>query len=665
MLAIGLLAIVTGLPATPPARAELGVDSPLSAQQRARYKKAFAAAKAGKISSAHRMLAGEKSELARKLATWLYYTRSSKPAAFPDVVGFIQNNADWPQQRALRRAAEAAITAKTAPDQILGWFAKNPPVSVKARIRLADAFIASGQPNLGEVLVRKIWINDNLSRAVERRFYRKYRDLLTRDDHAQRLDRLLWDRKRGPANRMLSRVPPDYRKLGFARLSLIGSAAGVDSAIAKVPPHLIDHPALRYERIHWRRTKGFHESARELLWKPPQQLGRPEKWWRERRLQVRRLLRKGHISEAYRMAAAHGQIARAQIAEAEWLAGWIALSFLKDANSALGHFARGHEVVRFPISVARMAYWAGRAAQASDRRDIADRWYAIATRYPMTFYGQLAIARFDKPVALTLPSSPTPSARDAKGFRRHEIVRAIKLWAALRDKKMLRRFILHASKLAATPEQHQLVGALADSLDRADLGVAAAKIAVRAGVFLPETGYPIIPLPRRSGPEPALLLAVARQESEFNIRAISHAGARGLMQLMPATAKSVARSIKVRYDKRRLIEDAKYNATLGSAHLRDLLRSYRGSYVLSLAAYNAGGGNVRRWLRYWGDPRDPDIDVIDWIELIPINETRNYIQRVLENVQVYRYRLAGGMVPLDIREDLGGRQCDGGTTASC
>ena len=660
-----LLAILTGLPAISQVRAELGVESPLSSQQRALYKKAFAAAKAGKISRSHRLLIGSKSKLARKLATWLYYTRSSNPRSFSEIEIFIESNPDWPQQRALHRAAEGAISADAAPDQLLDWFSRNPPITVKARVRLADAFFTSGKPNLGEVLVRQIWINNDLPRTIERRFYRNYRQLLTTDDHAQRLDRLLWDRRRGAALRMLSRVPPDHRKLGFARLSLIGSAAGVDTAIAKVPPHLIDHPALTYERVHWRRSKGFHERARELLWQPPRHLGRPKKWWRERRLQVRRLLRKGHISEAYRMAAVHGQTERAQIAEAEWLAGWIALSFLKDASSAFGHFTRGHEVVRFPISVARMAYWAGRAAQASDRPQVADKWYAKANKFPMTYYGQLAMTRDDKPVAFTLPASPTPTARSTKGFRGHEIVRATKLWAALGDKRMLRLFILQASELAATPGQHQLVGALANSLDRVDLGVATAKIAMRKGVFLAESGYPIIALPPRSGPESALLLAVARQESEFNSRAISHAGARGLMQLMPATAKSVARSIKVRYDRGRLIDDASYNAILGSAHLRDLIRSYRGSYVLALAAYNAGGGNVRRWLRDWGDPRDDAVDVIDWIELIPINETRNYIQRVLENVQVYRYRLAGGMVPLDIREDLGGRQCDGGTTASC
>jgi len=660
-----LLAITTGLLSTTPVRAELGVDGPLSAQQRALYKKAFAEAKAGRIGKARSLLNGEQSRLACKLATWLYYTRSSRPAPFAEITNFIENNPDWPAQRALRQAAETAISNAAPTDQVLNWFSKNPPVSVAARIRLADAFFTSGQPNLGEVLVRQIWISNNLPRSIERSFYQNYRKILTKDDHAQRLDRLLWDRRRGAANRMLSRVPPDHRKLGFARLSLIGSAAGVDTAIAKVPPQLINHPALTYERVHWRRTKGFNERARELLWNPPQQLGRPKKWWRERRTQVRLLLRQGHVSEAYRMAAAHGQVERAQIAEAEWLAGWIALSFLKDASTALGHFARGHAVVRFPISVARMSFWAGRAAQASGRPKVADTWYGIATQYPMTFYGQLAMTRLDKPVPLTLPASPTPTPRSAKGFSSHEIVQATKLWAAMGDKRMLRRFILHASELAATPGQHQLVGTLANSLDRIDLGVATAKIAVRKGVFLAETGYPIIALPTRSGPESALLLAVVRQESEFNTRAISHAGARGLMQLMPATAKGVARSIKIRYDPSRLIEDPNYNAILGSAHLRDLIRAYRGSYVLALAAYNAGGGNVRRWLRAWGDPRDAEIDVVDWIELIPINETRNYIQRVLESVQVYRYRLAGGMVLLDIREDLGGQRCDWDTAASC
>ena len=647
------------------AHAEIGVDSPLSSQQRARYQKAFNAAKAGKIDTAHNLLRGAKSKLARKVATWLHLTRSPRTPSFSELTNLIEKNPHWPQQRSLRRAAEAAISAESDNEKILSWFAKNPPISSAARIRFAKALFAGGQPNLGEVLVRQIWINNNLSRSEERRFFRRYRKILTEDDHIDRLDRLLWDRRRGAAQRMLSRVPPDERKLGFARMSLIGSAAGVDAAVAKVPPHLAKHPGLVFERVHWRRTKGFHERARELLWVPPQQLGRPEKWWRERRVQVRRLLRKGHVSEAYRMASAHGQVGRAEIAEAEWLAGWIAISFLNDPARALGHFVRGHQVVRFPISVARMAFWAGRAAAQSNKPDVAEKWYAAAIQHPMTFYAQLALARFNSPTTLSLPADPSPTAREATEFRESELVRATRLIAAVGEKKTLRRFILHLADLATTPSHHRLVGGLAKSLSLPHLGVAAAKIAHRKGVFLPTTGYPIIDLPPGRGPEDALLLAVARQESEFNPRAISHAGARGLMQLMPATAKHVARSIKVRYDRTRLIEDATYNATLGGTHLRDLVRDYRGSYVLALAAYNAGGGNVRRWVRAWGDPRDPDVDVIDWIELIPIDETRNYIQRVLENVQVYRYRLAGGTVPLGIVEDLGTRPCDGGAAAVC
>lgn len=647
-------------------RAEPGIDSPLSAQQKRDTKSAFKAARVGRITRTRQLLRGDNRRLALKLAEWLYYTKSGAVPDFNKIARFVDANPNWPAQQNLRRAAETAMGKSVPTERVLEWFARHPPPNATARIRMAAAFFESGQPNLGEVLARQIWLNDNMRRAVEHDFYRRYRGLLTTEDHIARLDRLLWDRKRGAARRMLQRVPAEQRALALARISLIESAPGVDEAVARVPPGMIDHPGLVYERVYWRRTKGFHERARELLWEPPNQLGRaPPKWWHERRLQVRRLLRRGHVSEAYRMANSHRQTGRAEIAEAEWLAGWIALSFLEDAESALQHFTRGHGVVRYPISVARMAYWAGRAAHDSSKVELAEMWASTAAEHPATYYGQLALARHDRLVPFSLPRQPITTTSGTKGFRDSELVRAIRLLAALGEHKLLRHFLLHLSQLAETSEHHRLIGDLAASLDRIDLGVAAAKIAVRDGVLLPRSSYPIIGLPPHSGPEPALLLAVARQESEFNTRAISHAGARGLMQLMPATARLVARSIKVRYNHQRLIDDADYNAILGSAHLNDLIRDYRGSYVLALAAYNAGGGNVKRWLRAWGDPRDREVDVIDWIELIPIYETRNYIQRVLENVQVYRYRLAGGTVPLDIVDDLNGGLCGGRTGVSC
>ena len=646
---VGLAVLVAAAAAILPMTASAAASRSgmvLSAQDRELYLAAFAAAKANKWRAARRLAAHGRLPLAAKLIDWLYFTRPGPTASFVEISDFVAANPHWPKQTTLRRAAEKTLTGKTAPVDVITWFARFPPVSGIGRFRLGEALLAIGGHDDGREMLRQTWVRDDLPRRIERALYRRHRHSLSRADHASRLDRLLWDGKRGAAHRMLSKVDADHRRLGRARLALMEFAGGVDRAIARVPEHLKVHPGLAFERVRWRRAKGFHDRAREILLAPPENLTRPDKWWKERHIQVRRLLRKGHVSEAYRMARDHGQIAGASRAEAEWLAGWIALDFLGDHDAAYDHFITAYETVRFPISIARGAYWAGRAANAMGAPELAATWFRKAGNYSAVYYGQLALLRQHNPAPLVLPPDPVPNSAQAEKFRDRELVQAVRLLVELGRRDLMRPFLFQLNDTAETAGEHALIAVLAESAGTTDLAVATAKRSYRAGVLLPKRGYPIIELLAGIEPHRPLLLALARQESEFNAAAISPAGARGLMQLMPQTARSVARDLKIAYSKKRLTTDASYNARLASAHLADLLETYKGAYVLALAAYNAGPRNVARWLRQWGDPRGGQVDIIDWIELIPISETRNYVQRVMEAFHIYRYRLKGAAVPL-------------------
>ncbi len=597
---------------------------------------------------AQRLLARTGDPLVAKVVTWYRLTRQDPPASFDEIAAFIDANPNWPEPLRLRRRAEQALDDRVPPERVRAWFARHPPLTGRGRWRLAEALLAAGEEAEGTELLRRAWVDGDFTPADERLFYKRHRARLRPADHVARLDRLLWDHKRRAAQRMLRRVDAGHRALGIARLRLMVRAAGVDAAIASVPPELRDDPGLWYERLRWRRRKGRDEAARAILENPPDRLVRPEAWWREAHIQVRSALSDGLISVGYHLASSHGQTLALPRSQGEWLAGWIALRFLRDPALAAPHFQRLFEGVRYALSVARAAYWAGRAAAADGRDEDARAWFARAARYPTTFYGQLALARLDRKAPLPLPPSPEITEADRAFLRDHELARVVRRLAALEREELAAPFLLRLAALAATPGERRLVADLAREAGRLDVGLRIARRAARSGIVMLEESYPIVDLPPsmgRTGPpvEPALLLAMLRQESGFRSDAVSHAGARGLMQIMPATARRVARQLRIKYSRKRLTEDPAYNLAIGRAHIEDLVDRYDGSYVLALAAYNAGPRRVRRWLERNGDPRTGEIDVIDWIEMIPLGETRNYVQRILEAVPIYR-RLAGASV---------------------
>jgi len=429
-------------------------------------------------------------------------------------------------------------------------------------------------------------------------------------------------------------------------------APGVERLVAKVPAQLQNDPGLLYERARWRRRKEMFDSALEIVANPPRELGRPTAWWTERQILARRALADGKAQLAYKLVAHHGLKDGNAQAEAEFLAGWIALRALKDAKGGYEHFVRLYDTVKLPISVARGAYWAGRAAEQMGMRQLASTWYASAAEHNTTYYGQLAVARLGAEAPPKAAPEPRPRPDEVAAFEKRELVRAARMLAEIGETDRIKAFVLRLSELAGTPTDHALAASLAESLGRADLSVAVAKRSGYAGVPLLVHGYPIIPLPEIGSAERPLVLAMARQESAFDREAVSRAGARGLMQLMPATAKQMARSLEVSYSADRLLTDPGYNLRLGRQYLEGLLDNFGGSYVLAVAAYNAGPARVRQWTRDYGDPRAKDTDVVDWVESIPFGETRNYVQRVLENLQIYRLRVGDPKLAFSLTQDL-------------
>ncbi len=631
----------------------------LTAEDSRLSKFAFQAAGADRWSEVRRLAGRIKDPLTVKIFRWLDSSRRGTEASFEEIAGFMANNPDWPGQSLLQRRAEEAMTAKTPDSAVLAWFRTRQPVCTDGSVRYGAALLASGDREKARRVLRDVWINGDFGKKQEKNFYRRYRKLLTREDHIARLDRLLWDGRDWPVRRMLWKVNPGYRALAVARLFLRHGRGNVDTAIAAVPERLKNDPGLVYERLRWRRRKGRDLSARELLDEPPEELERPAVWWVERAFLARRALQRGHVSAAYRLAKNHSLVAGgASFAEAEWLSGWIALRFLREVKIAKDHFLAMFEAVRYPVSRARGAYWLARTAKAMNDAKSADKWYRIAAGFPTAYYGQLAASWIGPGHGLVFPSDPISDSAQVEAFESHELTRGIRIMGDLDQKDRIDPFVRALSAVRKVPDWRSLTAALARMQGRPDLAIKVAKASTRDGRDLVETGYPALippPLADRSGKplvEVPLVLATIRQESAFNPLATSPKGARGLMQLMPRTAHRTAGKLKLPYSPRRLTTDPDYNMILGQAHLADMIELFDGSYIMALAAYNAGPSKVRKWRRRNGDPRDYAVDAIDWIELIPIDETRNYIQRVMEDLQIYRHRLADAQMALSLENDL-------------
>jgi soluble lytic murein transglycosylase len=539
--------------------------------------------------------------------------------------------------------------------EVRAFYDRRAPLSPYGAERYADALAERGQETAARSILRHAWLTDDFPNPeAETRFLERYGHLLRDGLHRRRLERLLWQGKVPAAERQARRLGPEVRALTRARIKLARMAPGVDRAIDAVPAELRDHPGLVFERARWRMRKGRYADTVELLDPPRPEAPYPQRWWPLRHWAARTALDRGDISLAYRIAANHGLEQGLGFAQGEWLAGWIALRWLRDPATAYPHFEQLYRGVTTPVSRARAAYWAGRAAAAEDRPVTARQWYRTAATALTTFYGQLAAHRLDGHGFPALPDGPQPDAAAAMAFARLELVQAVRRLDALGQAGRVDPFLKHLTDRLATPARAQMTADLAAAVGRPGHAVRIAREARRTGIILPDHLYPVVDLPHTPAgaeQESPLVLAVARQESGFDPQAVSTAGARGIMQLMPATAEQMARQLGIDADRHSLSEPA-YNLRLGSGYLRRLLRRYDGSTLLAVTAYNAGPTRVNAWLKRYGDPRDKWIDPVDWVETLPIAETRNYVQRVFESLMIYRHRLAPTEVAVALDDRL-------------
>ncbi|MGH7040196.1 MAG: lytic transglycosylase domain-containing protein, partial [Stellaceae bacterium] len=449
----------------------------------------------------------------------------------------------------------------------------------------------------------------------------------------------------------LKRVSPGERALAETRLALLAMRSDAPILYTHIPAALRTDPGLLFDEARWDRKRGDIAAAVAILLSEKGDPVHPEDWWHERRLIARHLLAQNQPDLADRIVAQHGRLTGDDDAEAEFLRGFIALHFKKEPAVAFDHFSRILPYADTSFLKARAGYWGGRAAETEGKSALAEKWFAVGAAHMATFYGQLAAHQLGQDAPPHPQPEPVPTAAERARFDGNELVRATRLFFAAGYPDLGRLFLLHLAKQAKSAVDFGMLAGLAEEEGRLDLGIAVAQCAVRAGFPLMRHGYPDIALPSGGTTEHALLLAIVRQESEFDPQATSPVGARGLMQLMPATARTIADEIKLPFSPARLTTDGSYNIRLGSAYLQSLIDKFGGSYALAIAAYNAGPGRVQQWLTQYGDPRGGQIDMVDWIELIPVDETRSYVQRVLENLQIYRGQ-AGHQSAFSLVSDL-------------
>ena len=578
---------------------------------------------------------------------WRHLLTSGNQASFYEYQVFLNKNSDYPRIDRIRYLAEHKLsTESVSPKKIINWFGVKGPLSGYGKMILGESYILIGEKNKGTKLIKEGWITADLSKNELKYFRKKFKKYLNANDYIKRADYLAWNGDRWDLQRLIRYLPKDYELLYNARHLLMSKGYGVDQAIANVPQKFKNDAGLNYDRLKWRRKKGRVDSSTEILLKirnDKEYLVRPDKWWKEREIISRALLYKKKYEISYKISSNHGMTEGSEYAEAEWMSGWIALSFLNDPMTAKDHFKNFYENVSYPISLSRGAYWLGRAYEKTGEIEQSNNWYREATKYLTTYYGQLAFLKLNPNGKFELEKDMEIDPKYRIQFFNKELVKISYLLDELKKDKYTKHILRHLANDNIAKGSEVLAAELATSINRYDFAIQVSKIASYQKRFHNKYNYPIISTPKyinkRKIPESALILSIIRQESEFDLEANSHAGAKGLMQLMPYTAKLVSKQAKLPYSKSRLTTDPEYNINLGSHYIAGLILQYDGAYPFAVAAYNAGPNRVKYWKKINKDPQKKQVDYVDWVELIKFRETRNYVQRVMENYNVYRYIL--------------------------
>ena len=640
------------------------VSNVLSETDIAEVSAALEAADSGAWSVVRRLRGRLDDQDARNLLLWRITTDTKSGAKFNELNAALDLLKDWPSYNAIRRQAEAKLWDSSLSDRERGdWLERNPPITGDGKLELARLLRNSGSGSDADNLIRDVWRSHSMSYTTRRELEDSFGDLLTREDHAARMEFLLWSGQRSEAHRLIKKLSPQDRLVADARLRMMERRRGVDAAVRAVPRSRQSDPGVLYERAKWRRQRVRDiDAAIELLLQIDASKAIPsarDDIWKERRVALRHLIKHKRWKEAYAISVDHHIESGVHFAEAEFYAGWVSLRYLDDAQTAYEHFDRMSEKVGAPISLGRAHYWRGRALARLGRNEDAANAYRVASRQIFTFYGQLAAEELRKTdgssAEISFPEIDTPSNEKMAAFLAKPVVRGARLLAETGHLRTFEKFSNHVDDMLETPVEHQMLFNLAESYLQPRAGVRNGKTGLARGALAPDAAYPLIELPNSGGggsAEKALVIALSRQESELQPDARSHANARGMMQLLPTTGRQTARSIGAPYRTSWLTDDPTYNLRLGRTYLDGLVDRFNGSYIMALAAYNAGPSRPARWIKDYGDPRTGEIDPIDWIESIPFSETRNYVQRIMENLQVYRHRLEGQPTQIRLTSDL-------------
>ncbi len=602
----------------------------------------------------------------RKIALWALADGLNDRLSFSELDQSRTLLVGWPRESRRQLAAERRLEASGLSDQqIVQWFKASPPQTAQGTLTLATAMRRLGKTNEAQALIVSTWRGSFFDTATQSAMLLRFGDLLTAQDHAKRAEMLSLGNNAAAIQALLPLLSEDQRQLATARMALRGGA-NLEQVLLGLPPELAVDPSLAYDKVQYLRNRGRERETLALAGALPQVPAYEDaatKVWKERRLIFNLAVKTGDYQAAYLAVNNHGFSPGVNYAEAEFFAGWLALAKLNDPIQADLHFARIQATSVSPMTQSRALYWRGRAADAMRDPVAAATFYGDGAKFITTFYGQLSAEKAGLQ-QIDLPREAPPTAADQARFEARDMVKAIRILNQIGRKDLVKIIVLALDDTLPSAEECALLVDLARSFGDQDLSMRVVRGAAQRGFVLPERGYPVRDTPiAPEAPEPAAVFGITRQESGFDPRVRSGVGAQGMMQIMPATAKSTAKRIGVAYEPGRM-NDPDYNMRLGSAYLGHMINGFGGSYVLAAAAYNAGPGRPAAWVSFCGDPRSASTDPLDFIECIPFAETRNYVMRVLENVQVYRARLNGGSAPLTLSQDLRRGTFSFGTTTT-
>ncbi len=570
---------------------------------------------------------------------WLRYYKGDGNPSYAAIAKFISAHPDFPGMKTLRENAEKAMPSNISDAEALAWFTNNPPVTTFGMKTYASALQRSGRGSEANQKINDWWKETLLTPADQSKAFMSFATVLDKSSHQERLRLMIYKQQYTNARAVAEALGQGYVALTEARISMMSGKGNPNTYINRIPESLLSDEGLMFDRLRNRRKTDNNVGAIEILNKAPayEKLYNSEDWGKERGIIVRRLFEEGKYGMAYKLAANHKLKGGPGYAANEWMAGWLALEYLKKPWDAFEHFERMYHTVETPISKSRAAFWAGLSSERLKHPEVARKWYEVGAKHTTTFYGQLSSQKLGRDDRVLSASA------SASGSMKNGSLASAAKWLKQNGYKTEATMFLNAMIAESkTPADFAAVADVANSISMKNVAIRAAQeCEKKTGVTLVGYAFPKIEKYMKSDEvEWALVHALVRQESRYDTDAVSSAGARGLMQLMPATAKEVARKAGLSHNQTWLTSKPDYNVTLGTKYLNELLGRYDGNYAMALAAYNAGPGRVSKWIKEIGDPRDPNVNLVNWIEMIPIYETRNYVQRVLEGVYVYRQTLS-------------------------